>query len=304
MKIENYYEEAKKIMLTSDHYSSLTKVKDEGYAILPKFFDEETEEIVRCIFFDSHSDYHTIFVIDSEAGEWGDVRGVVYKNPLYKHRGPSIEEIKNQFIEMFYVDLEDKLYTTLKTTETAFEYRLDNKIFKSTETMLVLDILELLKKIDKIFRKRKKEEEKPANDLCYEIEEQIAKHLEKNDITLKKDDYVFRCAIIRNRKEKNGSFMYIDSEIYETKNTYKPEDFEEIHRLLNDKKLKLRIYIFKKNKNVVLITDDDVQIDENHCFVDFINETGRTHCFDYYDNVIYYSYPHEERRSLEKREKS
>lgn len=290
MKIENY-EEAQKILLTSNHYSSLTKIKDEGYAILPKFFDEETKEIVEDIFFDSHSHYHTIFVIDAEAGEWGDMRGAVYKNPLYKHRGPSVEEIKTQFIETFYVDLEDKLYTSLKTTETTFEYRLDNKIFKATETMQVLDILELLKRIDKKFQKRKKEEEKPANELRYVIEEQIAKHLEKNDIMLKKDKYAFRCAIIRNRTEENGSFMYIDSESYETKNTYKPNDFKEIHKLLNDKKLKLRIYIFKKNKNVVLITDNDIEIDEKYCLVHFVDKKGESHYFDYYDNATYAYYP-------------
>ena len=139
------------------------------------------------------------------------------------------------------------------------------------------------------------------------IDGKIESFLKENNIVLEGYSYYFRCAVIRDSREKAwGNFMSIDSEFYRYDAVLDNIKAKELFELLIDNQLNLKIYIFKNTSNVILITDNDVEVDEEHCIVSFFNERhASTQYFNYYD---YFYYPYDcyddniEMKTLQERE--
>lgn len=139
------------------------------------------------------------------------------------------------------------------------------------------------------------------------IDDKIESFLKENSIVLEDYKYYFRCAVIRDsRKKAWGNFMTIDHQkTYRYDVILDNEKAKELLELLTNNQLNLKIYIFKNTSNVILITDNDVEMDEEHCIVSFFNE--RHACTQYFDYYDYYYYPYDccydiEMKTLEERE--
>ncbi|AYV95965.1 hypothetical protein [Fusobacterium necrophorum] len=138
------------------------------------------------------------------------------------------------------------------------------------------------------------------------IEEKIQNYIKENNIVLQNNDYYFRCAVIRDSRDlAYGNFMTIEIDNYKRDPILNNKRCKLLYELLEKKELNLKVYTFKNTSNVVLITDNDVEVDEEHCIVSFFNERNvSTQYFDYYDYYYYaydYTYKDIDLKSLQER---
>lgn len=204
--------------------------------------------------------------------------------------------------------MQDELHSAVKNEEKKeiIKKNIDSilsETFYDEEISKSLNILKKDFKFEKILDKLNR---KYFFDLAELINNKIKEHLKKNNIVLENYDYYFRCAVIRDSRAKAwGNFMTIDRHNLRSDFALTYEHYRELYELLEKKELNLKVYTFKNTSNVVLITDNDVEVDEEHCIVSFFNERNvSTQYFDYYDYYYYaydYTYHDIELKTLEER---